>query len=272
MPFFIKIEKNSFRFYFTDGAVFIDYSNPKWLEREEQQRLKNQYWKDTNAVERLIKHHPKETSDIIRSIFYKLMTEIDFPKHTVYVKPTLKEVLDIYNGVINYKAAYDDLEVKSRFEDIRQMSEEYAGLINENKKLREDYKKEEQERIDSLMKEISLSNNNKAPSNTFNEVKVFIKDKYNPLFRDLYNRMRNYSDEARKFFYKDENWKDLDWDMDVNWAELKNNYTNWDHFFYFSNFSPFEKNIKEEPIDTSPSDEDIIMRALKNGDGDRFGY
>jgi len=253
-------------------GVFIDYTIPEWSKKNQQESIKERYRTDVLVIQRIIRHLPSEKSDLVSEIYYGLKNKMDLPGYTVYVEPTLYEILDLYNGIVNEHNSYDQLEVKSRYNDIDEMAEEYFSILEENKQLREKYKEEESTITERIVAEKRSSGSIIRYSQIWKEAFILCKEKYNPLFLSLHKRMRSYSEEARKFFFKEENLEcPRGYDF-FRWVELRNNWVNWDHSFYFSNFSPFEKKIKSEPIDMSPNEEDIVMKALRNGEGDSFGF
>jgi hypothetical protein len=272
MPHFIKVNESSYSQKFMETGIFIDYSIPGWAEEEQQKKSKIDFRRDGWEIEKIIKYQPNHIGELVSKIFYGLAQEIKLPTATIYIRPTLKEVLDVYNGVMSEPGVYDVLQVKSRFKNIHEMAEEYSSIVDENKKLREDYKRDEPVIYEELKDESKRAGERKPASQLLNKVFQACKEKYNPLFIKQYDRMRAYSDEARKFFWEDENLKcPAGFDF-FKWADLRKNWVNWDQSFYFSDFSPFEKKIRRAPFDISSDDEDTIMGALENGEGDPFGF
>jgi hypothetical protein len=275
MPYFIKLNKSHVIQGFMQTGIFIDYSIPDWAEKEQQAKIRKSYNNDELLIERMIKYHPQHISELISKIYYDLIKEIDLPDHIIYIRPKLKEILDIYNGVLNEQKDYDELLVKSRFGNIHEIATEYFSILDDNKRLREDYKIEQENVYKGLLDEEKdkAPGEKKPASQIANEIHQTCKEKFHPLFLNLYNRMREYSEEARKFFFEESNLKcPAGYDF-FKWSDIRKNWINWDQSFYFQNFSPFEKKIKSAPLfDLSPDDEDEIMRSLGRGEGDAYGF
>lgn len=272
MPYFIKVKGSAGVQGFMQTGTFIDYTVRNWHKKEKQEKIKLKFRTDEMMIERIIKYIP-DIGDLISEIHYGLMSEIAFAGNTIYIRPTLKEVLDIYNGIMNEGKNYDPLAVESKFSNIQEMEKAYDSILNDNKQLRNDYKWEREEIYKKLNDENRRSDKPKTASEIIDEINRVCKEKYHPLFLAQYYKMREYSEEARKFFFRDENLKNPPGFDFFKWSELKRNWVNWDYSFNFSNFSPFAEKIKSPPLfDLSSDEEDDIMRALGDGEGDPYGY
>lgn len=272
MPYFIKVNKSWYNQNYLEAGVFIDYTIPEWPKKDNQEIIKDKYRDNEILIQRLLRHLPSDKTEIIRELYYGLKQTIDLGNYKLYIEPTLNEILDLFNGIINEDRTYDNLKVKSRFKDLNEMWDEYYTILNDNTLLREQYKQEEKKIVEDLIEARRKASESIRYTEIWKDAGNKCKDKYNSLFHSIYKRMRSYSDEARIFFYDENNLqykKDYDFQK---WNKLRYDWVYWDHSFHFSDFSPFEKKFKSSPIDLSTSEEDQIMRALRNGDGDIFGF
>ena len=183
-----------------------------------------------------------------------------------YYLPTLKEITDIYNVCIGNYKDYQLLPTETSFSSVDDLLKEYYSIKDANIELRQNYETENNRLFEEL-KSIPFSSQTERHAEIFRRC----KEKYNPIYKAHAERMKLFAIQYCKFVAVDKNREALK--DDNSYYNIKDVWAIWIDSSFFYKFSPFVKKRKvTRQVDFGPSDEQIIMNALRKGHGDLYGY